>query len=264
MKEKIEFEIKNPNLKAFVENEKVYKTVIGIMFVLSSIAVSEKIAESCHSVEATGDSILFMNIIWIGFYIICSLIHIRQIGFVPATFAVSAYFVADYFLGNILSKHYTASPLPITKTIGLLFVFVIAAMCFWLKRLDSKGSILNINKELKSTTVLFLDSCFMLFFGAGGLLLGEIVLIVDVFTAFQFGLIAEIVAYIITGAYLIILIPVYGTHFKMGKNMFYSFYSFMIIIATYILGTGKEILPKSEGIAAAFWYQLLDALKIIK
>ena len=260
---KSQFEITNPKLKAFVYNEKVYKTVLGIMFVFSSISVSSILAEMNHDINTSADKILFANIIWIFLYTALAVLYTIQIDFAPLTFAVSTYFVFDYTIGSFLAAVYNVHSLPITNIIKIGSVIIILVLYIWLKWLKSKAVIPDKPKEYIKMKWSVLDSLSMIFFMAGGMVLGEITVIAGFCDNLKTSITVFIIILMVTVIFLIILFPIYSEHFKMGKNLYFTLVNFAGIVVACLLGLNLYFDGNLREITVSFWYSLFDALNLI-
>lgn len=255
-----EFEISNPKLKAFVNNEKLYKLILGTMFVFSSVCYSAIVAEACRDSMASESKILFLNIIWVALYVISAIIYIHFIGYSPLAFAVSTYFVADYTIGSLLSAVYDMHFLSVTNIIKYAFVFVITILYLWLVWVEKKG---YVEKKVKLPN--FKNSFFSiwcdLFFPATGAITAEIALITYCCIKDEMRFL-KIIILITTIILLLITVLIYGVHFAHGNIMIYTLCSMALMICTYIF-VAVGIADGSSDVTISFWYSLFDALNLI-
>lgn len=253
-----EFKINNPKIKAFAENKKIYKTILGMMFVFSSACYSAVVADACRDSMVSDTKILFLNMLWIALYVIAAIIYIVFVEYSPLVFAISTYFVADYTIGSLLSAIYDVHFLPITNIISYTFVFVIMFLYLWLKWLYKKGYVAD-NFKFKNFKYSFFSIWCDLFFPAAGAIIAEIALIVNYLINNNFLIIIVI---IVTIVLLLISVIIFGANFAHGNTMFYTLCTMVLTIGTYLF-VAVGIFDGTSDVSISFWYALFDALNLI-
>ena len=257
---KSQFEITNPKLKAFIYNEKVYKPVLNTMFVLSSICFSAIIADACRSTLANDTKILFMNMVWVLLYLIAAILHVKKVGLAPLAFAISVYFVSDYTIGSLLSAVYDMHFLPITNTIEIWFVFVVLFLYWCLKKFSKNEG--DFNNQLKYPIKKIIILWQEYFFAAAGVILGEIVVIIDLFILRNEKTIIEYALFITSVVLMLLFLLVYNEHYNSKKSLFNTLVTVGLMLTTYCWGVGGFFFEGYE-IEISFWYSLFDALNLI-
>lgn len=258
---KRKFIITNPKLKAFVCNKKIYKLVLDIMFVFSSISISMILAEMSKDVQSGADKILFFHLIWVGFYAISLWLYSVQVEFSPLVFAISIYFVADYTVGSLLSVAYDVHYLPVTDMLGMLFIVIIVILYLWLERLKTKVTISQKPESYDEMKWRFIDALSMLFFMPGFFVIGGLSCISNMFVNQTLSVVTAGILFITTIVFVIISLPVYGVHFRMSKSLFATLNCFSGHTAFYLLGFFSCLEENNNLISNMFWLSFFDALK---
>lgn len=251
-----EYVIKNSKLKAFAENEKIYRFVLGMMFVFSSVAYCAVIADTCHDSMPGDNKILCFNIIWVVLYILALVVYMSFIGFSPMPFAIASYFVADYTIGSMLSAVYELHFLPVTNSIKFAAVILIAVLYYLMKWMGKNGYVPE-RIEIKKYKYSWWSKWCDLFFPASGAIIAEIKLIVCYFVGEKM-LFLKVLIFIFTVILLAITLLVYIGHFAKGNNLFGTFCSVCLTICIYLLVVGD-----GSKIYTPFLYSLCDALGVM-
>jgi len=254
----VEFKINNSRIKAFAENKKIYKIILGMMFVFSSVCYSAIVADACRDIKSSDTKILFLNMLWIVLYIIAAIIYIAFVEYSPLTFAISTYFVVDYTIGSLFSAIYDVHFLPVTNIIRYAFVIAIMFLYLWLKWLYKKGYVVG-NFKFKSFKYSFLSIWCDLFFPAAGAIIAEIALIANYLINDSF---LKIIIIIVTIVLLLISVIILGAHFAHGNTMFYTLCTMVLTIGTYLF-VAVGIFDGTSDVSISFWYALFDALNLI-
>ena len=251
-------------LKLFIENEKIHKIVLGVVFVFSSISISMMIAEFCHDTHTDAAMVLFINLIWASFLLLFSVIYVMKMGFRHFVFAVVIYFVGEIMIGNMLFPVYgDISFLPITSKIGVSIVFVIAIIYMYLKKFFTEDKILDLTEKISEFKLSIFGVLFAYFFSAYGLVLGDIVTIANIIESGKSIIIIKIILTIISSLFLLLSLPICIVYFKFNRIFIEIVLFFVMTVCAYILGALEGFGSEVERITTSFWYELLKSLNLI-